>query len=255
MSSERFGYRATIAYDGTGYRGWQCQPGVPTVAGALAGALERVVGDGPRIAAAGRTDSGAHAHGQVVAFVLRRNWAPQDLAGAVNLALPDDVRIVSAERVPLDFDPRRQAWRRTYRYLIRGRAGDPAARRYAWTVGQPLELEPMRAASRWLPGRHDFAAFGSSPVVGGSTVRRLDRTEISATAAGVVLEFRGDAFLRGMVRSITGALVALGTGRLALDRFRGLLDGADPGAGRQWAAPAHGLYLWSVEYRTLQGAW
>lgn len=252
---DQFGYRATVAYEGTGYRGWQRQPGVATVAGALQIALERAVGEAPRIRAAGRTDAGAHARGQVVAFGLRREWAADALAGAVNRALPDDVRMLSAARAPLDFNPRRDAWRRTYRYLVSLHQGLPAARPYAWRVRHPLELDLVRAASRQLGGRHDFAAFGSSPEPGGNTQRGLDRVEVSAGGNLMVFEFRGDAFLRGMVRSLTGALVAVGMGRLAPEGFHRLLAEARPGAGRRWAAPAHGLYLWGVEYRNLQGAW
>lgn len=255
MNQDHFGYRATVAYEGTGYRGWQRQPAVPTVAGTLQAALARALGEAPRLAAAGRTDAGAHARGQVVAFGLRREWAPDALARAVNLALPQDVRILSAARAPLHFDPRRDAWRRTYRYLVALHPGLPSSRPYAWVLRHPLELDPVRAASRWLTGRHDFAAFGSSPEPGGSTRRGLDRVEVSATRNRMVFEFRGDAFLRGMVRCLTGALVAVGRGRLAPEGFHRLLEEARPGAGRRWAAPAHGLYLWGVEYRNLQGAW
>ena len=107
----------------------------------------------------------------------------------------------------------------------------------------------MRSAARRLLGRHDFAAFGGSPAAGGSTVRVLDRSEVAETADGLRLEFRADAFLRGMVRSLAGCLVAVGAGRLTGATLQEWLDRPLPRAASPWAAPAHGLHLWQVEYR------
>ena len=250
MSPQRFTYGLRLAYDGSAYHGWQRQPGVPTVAGQLEEALARSTGQAVTLSAAGRTDAGAHALGQVARVRLERFWDPAALRAACNRLLPADIRVIEAARVGDSFDPRRDAWRRTYRYLVRTAARpQPVGRMYWWERPGPLELVPMRAAARGLLGRHDFAAFGSSPVAGGSTVRILDRSEVAETAEGVRLEFRADAFLRGMVRSLAGCLVAVGSGRLSGVALREWLERPLPRAASPWAAPARGLHLWQVEYR------
>ena len=250
MSAAGFAYGLTVAYDGTAYHGWQRQPAVPTVAGRLEEALAAVTGEPVGVSGAGRTDAGAHARGQVARVRLGRSWDPAALRAACNRVLPADVRVTEVVRVGDDFDPRRDAWRRTYRYLVRpaGR-GEPVGRMYWWELPYPLELAPMRAAARLMLGRHDFAAFGSSPREGGSTVRLLDRADVEAVRGGLRLEFRADAFLRGMVRSMAGGLVAVGAGRLSPGALRGLLERPSPRAASPLAAPARGLHLWQVEYR------
>lgn len=241
--------RLTLAYDGTHYHGWQRQPRADTVAGRLMGALEAVTGERRQLLAAGRTDAGAHAGGQVVAVALARDWAPDQLLVACNRELPQDIRVTKAEPAAVGFDPRREAWRRTYRYLLRTGPGPrPRGCQYSWAVPTRLELAPMRAAAASLLGRHDFGSFGRSPVPGGSTVRLLDRAGLAPTPTGLRMELRGDAFLRGMVRGLVGALVAVGSGRLGAGEFSSLVDCPRPGAAAHLSAPAHGLHLWNVEY-------
>ncbi len=250
MSPERFTYGLKLAYDGSAYHGWQRQPGVPTVAGRLEGALARATGEVLTVSAAGRTDAGAHAWGQVARVQLDVPWDSSALRAACNRALPADVRVIEVAPMSDSFDPRRDAWRRTYRYFVRTAVRpQPVGRMYWWEQPHPLELAPMRQAARWLLGRHDFAAFGSSPAPGGSTVRTLDRSEVAETPEGLRLEFRGDAFLRGMVRSLAGCLVAVGAGRLKGAVLQQWLERPLPGAASPWAAPARGLHLWQVEYR------
>jgi len=243
-------YRMVIAYDGTRYHGWQAQPQVATVQGELSRALTELTGETPWIKAAGRTDAGAHAHGQVISFSLASAWTPAALAGGCNARLPEDIGVLETALAGSDFHPRRQAWRRTYRYLIRDAAApDPVERQYEWRIPRELELTPMRSAARLLPGTHDFAAFGSSPLPSGSTTRTVDRAEIERHGRVVTLEVRADAFLRGMMRNFAGALVAVGTGRASPTDLASAL--ADPvGATRKWGtAPAHGLHQWQVQYR------
>ena len=250
MTPERFTYGLTVAYDGSAYHGWQRQPGVATVAGRLEEALARLSGQAVTVSAAGRTDAGAHALGQVARVQLDGFWDPAALRAACNRQLPADVRVLEAVRASDSFDPRRDAWRRTYRYLVRTAARpQPVGRMYWWEQPRPLELAPMRSAAGRLLGRHDFAAFGSSPAPGGSTVRTLDRSEVTETRDGVRFEFRADAFLRGMVRSLAGCLVAVGAGRLTGAVLQQWLEGPRPRAASPWAAPARGLHLWQVEYR------
>jgi tRNA pseudouridine38-40 synthase len=240
-----------LAYDGTEYHGWQAQPEQRTVAGELSRALVQLTSEKPLIEAAGRTDAGAHAHGQVVSFTLRSQWVPSSLAGGCNALLPADIGVLNADLVAADFHARFGAWRRTYRYLVRDQAvPDPVGRQYEWRIAQQLEQAPMRVAARALLGRHDFSRFGSSPSRGGSTVRTVDRAELDRRGKTLVLEVRADAFLKGMMRNFAAALVAVGTGRAsAEDVQRAVLAGAQTPASRWETAPAHGLHQWQVDYR------
>lgn len=243
-----------LAYDGSRYHGWQAQPQVKTVQGELSLALAALTSERPLITAAGRTDAGAHAHGQVVAFGLSSEWAPQALASGCNALLPEDIGVLTTDLVAADFHPRFGAWRRSYRYLIRDRASaDPVGRQYEWRLPQVLELAPMRAAARLYLGRQDFRSFGSSPAPGGSTLRTVDRAELEQRGASIQLEIRADAFLKGMMRNLVGALVAVGSGRADVADVRRAL--ANPQVGKlPWImAPAHGLHQWRVDYRVPAG--
>ncbi|HEY6538722.1 MAG TPA: tRNA pseudouridine(38-40) synthase TruA [Candidatus Dormibacteraeota bacterium] len=243
-------YRLTVAYDGTGFHGWQIQPGVRTCQGELTRALIRLTGEEPHLTAAGRTDAGAHAHGQVVGFGLRSSWRPEALLGGCNAMLPADIAVRGAAVASPDFHPRWRAWRRSYRYLISdGQGGGPLGRNYSWQIKDRLELAPMRAAARHLLGRHDFAAFGASPAPAQSSVRTVDRAEVERSSGALLLEVRADAFLRGMMRGIAGALMAVGSGRARVeDVERAVTDPTGPVPA--WSsAPARGLHQWRVEYR------
>jgi tRNA pseudouridine38-40 synthase len=243
-------YRMVLAYDGSRYHGWQVQSQVATVQGELSRALTELTREHPVIKAASRTDAGSHAHGQVISFSLNSAWSPGALKGWCNDHLPEDIGVLEATLVGSDFHPRSQAWRRTYRYLVRDAAtSDPVGRQYEWRIRQPVELSPMRAAARLLLGSQDFAGFGTSPSPSGSTTRTVDRAEITRHDGVVTLEVRADAFLRGMMRNFAGALVAVGTGRTsAADLARALAEPSGPTPNWE-TAPAHGLHLWQVEYR------
>ncbi len=256
MSERRYCLR--LAYDGSRFHGWQVQPGLRTVAGELGSAVDRLTREQPRIQAAGRTDRGAHAHGQLAALTLSRAaWPPAELGAALNALLPEDMTVLEVGQVPTDFDPRRQAWRRTYRYLVRDSWERLLlGREREWWVAASLELEPMREGTRALLGRRDFAGFGASPWPGGSTVRLVDRATITREQGLVCLEVRADAFLRGMMRNFAGALVALGRGRAELAQLLAAL-GAPASGARPWQmAPARGLHQWRVELTPVRGgAW
>ena len=141
--------------------------------------------EAPALTAAGRTDSGAHAHGQVVGCTLERDWAPDELRNALNATLPADLAVRNVAIRNVGFDARRDAVDRTYRYLIVCRDGrSPVMRRNAWTVRGPLDIDAMRRAAAHLVGRHDFAAFGSSPRVGGSTIRQVTSVIVERAAFG-----------------------------------------------------------------------
>jgi tRNA pseudouridine38-40 synthase len=253
-------YSFTLEYDGTEFAGWQIQPSVRTAMGAFRDALKTVTSEAPALTAAGRTDSGAHAHGQVVGCTLERSWVPDELRNAINASLPSDlaVRTVAIRRD--GFDARRDAVERTYRYLIVCRDGrSPVMRRNAWTVRGPLDIDAMRTAASCLVGQHDFAAFGSSPS-GGGTVRHVvavtvDRVALGETAQSselvletIAITVQANAFLRGMMRSFTGALVKIGQGRATPEWLAALVDSATERDPSLAVAPARGLHQWAVRY-------
>ncbi len=268
-------YALTLEYDGSRFSGWQRQPDRRTVEGALRDAILAVTGEQVRITAAGRTDAGAHAHGQVVGCALRRPWEPRRLRAALNGHLPEDAVVLEVRSAPDGFHARFDARTRTYRYVVAPRAERAAvARDHVWRVPRSLDLEAMRGAAGHLVGTHDFAAFGRSPRAGGTTVRTIHSltvrthtvphvhggadTSISGGNAGapprmlVTIDVTADAFLYGMMRAIAATLVAVGDGRLDAPSVASLLDA--PGRTRRLpTAPAHGLHQWAVTYDLPQG--
>jgi tRNA pseudouridine38-40 synthase len=254
-------YALTLEYDGSRFCGWQRQPGRRTVEGLFSEVVNASTGELVRLTAAGRTDAGAHAHGQVVGCLLRRSWEPRRLRAALNAHLPEDAVVLDVRPAPVGFHARHDARTRTYRYLVAPRAERAAvAREHAWRVPEELDLEAMRAAAAQLVGRHDFAAFGSAPRVGGSTVRTIHSLTVSAlevpAAHGapaapprilVTIDATADAFLYGMMRAIAATLVAVGSGHLDAPSVALLLD-RPRREGRLPTAPAHGLHQWAVSY-------
>jgi tRNA pseudouridine38-40 synthase len=247
--------RLVLEYDGTDFHGWQSQPAVRTVEGVLRDAVEQVTGEAPRFSAAGRTDAGAHSHGQVVGVPLAREWQPERLATALNAVLPQDVAVRRAEHAGDDFHARFDALSRTYRYVVvPRRARTPLLRRYSWQIAGDLDVAAMREAVALLRGTHDFGAFGRSPRPGGSTVRTVEHIALRRVAApdaestpAHVIEVSANAFLHGMMRAIAGAVVAVGLGRMSVDDVAAML--ASPQAQRRvTVAPARGLHQWTVTY-------
>ena len=249
----------TLEYDGTDFHGWQTQPGVRTVAGTMLDAIELVTAERPAFSAAGRTDAGAHAHGQVVGIDLHRDWEPTRLREALNAVLPADVAVVDVERCAPAFHARRDAVLRTYRYVVASRdVRTPVLRRHAWYVRGPLDLEAMRLAASYLEGTHDFRGFGSATRPGGSTTRTVDSVTIETsqppdddaprTPQLVVISVRANAFLRGMMRAFAGALVAVGQGKRPAPWVAHLMREGAAREGSLTVAPARGLHQWAVSY-------
>lgn len=248
-------YRLVLEYDGGAFHGWQRQPGLRTVEGELRAALRPLCGEEPELTAASRTDAGAHAHGQVVGLRTARRWPADTLRRALCATLPPDMTVSSVAAAGQDFHARRDALRRTYRYMVVPRRV-PIARRYAWEVAAPLDLPAMRRAAALLRGRHDFAALGRSPRPGGSTVRTVHQVSVRRASglgggegfSAVIIEVTADAFLHGMMRSLAGALVAVGQGRIPVSRVEAALARPAGGGERFSVAPARGLHQWSVTY-------
>jgi tRNA pseudouridine38-40 synthase len=238
--------RLTLAYDGTGFRGWQRQRGLRTIQGVLEDALERLLGGVPKLATAGRTDAGVHARAQVVSFDTAID--PDRIAHALNGMLAPEVVVVDARVAPNGFDARFSATAREYRYRIDlGEVPDPFTARYVWhRPGEPAVAEMRRAASL-LIGEHDFASFCRRPPDDRHTVRDLERLSIVREDTRLEVAARADAFLHQMVRSLVGTLLAVGDGKLGAGSMPDILEARDRAAAGP-LAPPHGLTLERVFY-------
>jgi tRNA pseudouridine38-40 synthase len=244
-------YRLTLAYDGTDFRGWQLQrPGSGrTVQGVLEEALTRLAaGERVRVAGAGRTDAGVHALGQVASFDLPRDLEPDALRRALNGLLPEDVRVREAARAPAGFHARRSAVSKRYRYVLDcGAVPLPQRRRFAGWVARCPDEAAVRAGAALFLGRHDFASLASSGGSVKTTHRTVTRSEVVFDEGGLTYEVEADGFLRKMVRSMVGGLLAVGRGALTPDDLAAALEARDR---RAWPAPAPacGLTLVRVDY-------
>ncbi len=238
-----------VEYEGTGYSGLQYQPNAPSIQEELEKAIERLTGESVRVAAAGRTDAGVHARGQVVSFLTESRHGPSTFLQALNHHLPEQVAVRAAYRVGESFDPRRDALSRVYAYsLYVSATRAPLLRRTALRVAGPLDVDRMRRGARLFEGAHDFAQFSAPlPEPGASTVRRIIGTAVRRRGNAVTIEIEGNAFLPHMVRRMAGALVALGSGKMSMEDLRAMID-RRPGAPPSRALPAHGLCLERVNY-------
>jgi tRNA pseudouridine38-40 synthase len=241
--------RLTFGYRGTRYAGWSRTPGQPTVQATLEAALASALGHPVRATAAGRTDAGVHADGQVVSFETSSSIPCDGLQRVVQQRLPEDVWIVDAGEAPPDFDARRSAVRRWYRYAI-WRSGVPPAAWQGRCLEEPraLDVDAMRVGARDLLGRHDFASLVTRPSVERSTLRTVfvaDWLEVSRSL--LLLEICADAFLKQMVRAIVGSLLWVGLAHWTPEQFATALAQADRRAAGP-NAPAVGLTLHRIEY-------
>jgi tRNA pseudouridine38-40 synthase len=233
-------FRATVEYDGTEFAGFQVQPGTRTVQGELEAALARLSG-GIRqpVVGAGRTDAGVHATGQVISFTYPGSHSAEALMEALNAMLPPDVAIRDVRRAPAGFNPRYAARYREYRYTIWNGPRSPLRERTALWVRNDLDVAAMAEAATALEGRHDFSAFGGADP---QPVRTVHRIRVRRSGAAVTIDVRADAFLRGMVRRIVAALLAVGMGRTEPSAVGELLAAGVPALAGA-AAPARGLCL------------
>jgi tRNA pseudouridine38-40 synthase len=245
--------KLTVAYDGTDFHGWQIQPGEPTIQGALTDVLFKLTQERLQVHAAGRTDAGVHARGQVVHFKTRSELLPIEFLRAFNALLPPTIRVLSAEEVGPDFHARWNALAKTYEYRIfRGPIVPPFDWRFVLHYPFSLDEELMCAAARLFEGEHDFASFAASS---GSeeddrnrdTRRHVFSSEFRRDADELVYRIRGRSFLRYMVRKIAGTLLDLGRGKFTpaqVEEIFALRDRSRSGM----TLPSHGLCLVSVEY-------
>jgi tRNA pseudouridine38-40 synthase len=242
-------YRARLSYVGTRFHGWQRQRNAPrTVQAALEDALSAIDGGPVRVTAAGRTDAGVHAEGQVVHFDLTRPRETERLRGAANALLPDDARVMEVAAAPASFHARRDALWKEYVYCwSRARVVPPRGAPFVAPLSRNADLERMRRSAALLTGRRDFGVFGVRLPHGESSVRHLHFVRIDEAGDLVRARFRGDAFLRGMVRSIAGLFADVARGRVPPERARELLETGDRRL-LSPKAPARGLTLSRVRY-------
>ncbi|WP_245782373.1 tRNA pseudouridine(38-40) synthase TruA [Actinokineospora terrae] len=238
-----------MAYDGAEFSGWAVQPARRTVCGVLEESLLHVLRRKVRLTVAGRTDAGVHATGQVAHVDVPADVQPQELVFRLARALPADVRVTGARVVPPEFDARFGALRRHYAYRVcdtQWRA-DPLRRNHVVTWPRPLDVDLLNAASALLAGEHDFVAFCKRRA-GATTIRELQRLEWTREDDGVLVAWvSADAFCHSMVRSLVGALLAVGEGRKPVDWPASMLTATErPSA--ITVAPAHGLALIAVDY-------
>jgi tRNA pseudouridine38-40 synthase len=247
--------KLTLAYDGADFHGWQSQPGMPTIQGAVGDVLRKITQEELVVHGASRTDAGVHALGQVAHFKTHSLLPAGEFQRALNALLPPAIRVVAAEEVGMDFHSRWQARGKTYRYRIfRGAVLPPFDHRRALHYSGPLDEDAMAAAARHFEGEHDFTTFAASS--GGEdedrdreTVRVIHSSEIVHEPGREEIAYvvRCRSFLRYMVRKIVGTLIEVGKGRLAPVDIPQLLEARDPSRSGP-TVPPDGLYLVSLEY-------
>lgn len=242
-------YRLTIEYDGTPFFGWQRQLDHPSVQQALEEAIEAFSGEKVTTQAAGRTDSGVHALGQVAHFDLSREWDPFRIGEALNYHLKrNPVAIIKSEAVGDDFEARFSAKARHYEYRILNRRARAALEhKRVWHVSTQLDVDAMHMAAQTILGQHDFTTFRAAECQAKSPIRTLDKLDVFRQADHVVITASARSFLHHQVRSITGSLKLVGAGKWSPRDFRKALDAKDRARCGALAPPA-GLYLVKVDY-------
>ncbi len=240
--------RLVLAYDGSGYLGWQVQPQGPTIQSVLQEALARITGRQTPVKGSGRTDAGVHALGQVANFHTDSRMSPGALARALNSVLPETIAVLGADEVPPGFDAQFSAIGKTYRYrVLNSHVRDPFEQLRSWLVHRALDIDKMSSSASHLIGTNDFSSFRASGCCASSPVRTLRRCAVVRAGDVITFEVAADGFLRHMVRNIVGSLVEVGTGRFSTAQFADILAARDrTRAGL--AAPPHGLFLAQVEY-------
>lgn len=241
-------FKLILEYDGTAYAGWQRQPNQPTIQEAVEAAVRSVSQTAIPVIAAGRTDAGVHALGQVASFITEKPLSSSEWLRALNATLPEDISARSVERVADDFHARYSAVRKLYAYRILHRPERSALERTrAWHLYGKLHLNAMREAAKHLVGKYDFSSFQGHPTDVENPICDLKRLEIIRDQDIVRIELEADRFLKQMVRAMVGTLVEVGQEKRKPEEMKKILDAKDRRAAG-YTAPAHGLYLVKVEY-------
>jgi tRNA pseudouridine38-40 synthase len=246
--------KITLAYDGADFRGWQVQPGQPTIQGTLAQAIGRVTGENVLPQGAGRTDAGVHALGQVASCAIESVIPAANLKKALNDVLPAAIRIFSVAEVAHDFHARHSAVSKTYQYrVLRGEICPPHLARYVHHYPLPLDEAAMQRAAKFVIGEHDFTSFASSDPGKDreeqefSNVRRILQSRWEQQQDELVYAVEGNGFLHHMVRNLVGTFLLAGKGTLLEADVRRILELRDRSAAGA-TAPASGLWMVEVKY-------
>ena len=242
-------YRLTVEYDGRPYRGYQAQAKLPSVQESIERAIKGFCGEDLRLQAAGRTDTGVHATGQVLHIDLTRDWKPDVVRDALNAHLaPEPIVILSAEVAEEGWHARFSATERRYLYRILNRRAPPGLDQgRVWHVRKPLDADAMHAAAQALVGHHDFTTFRDLHCQAKSPMKTLDVASVSRLGEEVHLSFASRSFLHRQVRSMTGSLAEVGVGRWSARDLKAALEAKERRACGP-VAPADGLYLTGVSY-------
>lgn len=243
-------YKITVAYDGTRYNGWQIQRNTDnTIQDKISAVLSKMTGSMVEVNGSGRTDAGVHAKGQVASFEINGNYSNTEILAYLNRYLPDDIAVLTVEKVDSRFHARLSCRQKTYRYRIHTSIiPDVFNRKYVYTYrDKPLDISKMRRAAALLIGTHDFKAFCGNPHFKKSSVRTIISININNDDNGITIDYTGDGFLQNMVRILTGTLIEIGNGNIPADAITDILTSKD----RQRAgftAPPQGLTLIGAEY-------
>ena len=247
-------YKLTLEYDGSRYSGWQTQLNARTVQGELQRAADELFGVETDLQAAGRTDAGVHALGQVAHLKIRsarRDLPPSRILSELNDRLPSSIALLACEEAPVRFHARHDAISRAYFYQISTRK-TALAKRYVWWIKEPLDVPKMQKAAALIAGRHDFICFRAADPSrpGESTTVVVDSAEVGVDDHLVVFRIEASHFVWKMVRRLAGTLAKVGLGQVSIEQFEALLSGRkDPKLDvAAWTAPASGLFLEGVRY-------
>lgn len=238
-----------LEYEGTDYFGWQLQPSIPTVQETIQDRLKKMTGEDASLIAAGRTDAGVHATGQVCNFMTESKIPAISIKKGLNTLLPRDIVVKDAIDVDEEFHSRRDAYSKTYNYLIVNRDYPSSLyRRFSWFIPQQLDIVEMRRGARLLTGEKDFSSFRAVGCESPHAIRNIENITIDRTQDGLLkIKVKGNAFLRHMVRIMVGTLITLGRGKITVAELKEIVEAKD----RTTAgitAPPQGLFLKKVEY-------
>ncbi|MGQ9707022.1 MAG: tRNA pseudouridine(38-40) synthase TruA [bacterium] len=236
-------FRLIVSYDGTRFFGFQHQNDEPTIQGEIERALERIVKSKVRIKSAGRTDAGVHAIGQVISFSAQTRMTPEEMTRAINSNLSNDIKVIKSDYMSLDFDPRRSAIRRHYRYLI-VHTNLPVYRNYAFYLKSDLDVKTIKGVYSYLYELDDFTSL----CVGEERDKRakIERIKVGHYGDFIAFDISAPFFLRKMVRMTVRLLIEVGLGRISVDEVPNILKSKDPSI--LVPLPPNGLYLIKVDY-------
>lgn len=247
MSSKKFAL--LIQYDGTDYLGWQRQKKERTVQGEIEEKLSLILSERISLKGASRTDAGAHALGQVAVFKTSRDFEMGKTLKGLNACLPEDIRVIEMKEVPPEFDPIRDAVEKSYAYLIyRGEKTPPFLSRYAFNVKWDFNHDLFKEVFRIFEGEHDFSYYrgGGSEVK--STVRKIFKIDILEKDQFIIIQMRGNGFLKQMVRNMVGTALMVASGKLNFENVKEWKP-LHPSKGFRYTVPSRGLFLLEVKFR------